>query len=161
MDKIYNISDIQFDNDYLIIKVDNSILKVRISDASNKLANASDFDRNDYKVSPSGYGIHWNRLDEDLSINGLLKLARSVNGYTSDIDIARLSAWNHNLFSVLKKWPGESSYQGHSPGHCELWRLWIATGFNLWMKDLNQIGFSQTFGEIFYLPLIIDFNTHP
>ena len=52
MDKIYNISDIQFDNDYLIIKVDNSILKVRICDASNKLAKASDFDRNDYKVSP-------------------------------------------------------------------------------------------------------------
>jgi len=111
MDKIYNISDIQFDHDYLIIKVDNSILKVRISDASNKLAKASDFDRNDYKVSPSGYGIHWNRLDEDLSINGLLKLARSVNGYTGDIDLARLSAWNHNLFSVLKKWPVECSNQ--------------------------------------------------
>jgi len=92
MDKIYNISDIQFDHDYLIIKVDNSILKVRISDASNKLAKASDLDRNDYKVSPSGYGIHWNRLDEDLSINGLLKLARSVNGYTGDIDLTRLSA---------------------------------------------------------------------
>ena len=92
MDKIYNISDIHFDNDYLIIKVDNSILKVRISDASNKLAKASDFDRNDYKVSPSGYGIHWNRLDEDLSINGLLKLAKTVDGYTGDIDSARLSA---------------------------------------------------------------------
>jgi len=92
MDKIYNISDILFDNDYLIIKVDNSIIKVRICDASNKLAKASDFDRNDYKVSPSGYGIHWNRLDEDLSINGLLKLARSVNGYSGDIDSARLSA---------------------------------------------------------------------
>ena len=91
MDKIYNISDIQFEKDYLIIKVDNSILKVLISDASNKLAKASDFDKNDYKVSPSGYGIHWNRLDEDLSINGLLKLARLVNGYTGDIDIARLS----------------------------------------------------------------------
>jgi hypothetical protein len=92
MDKIYNISDIQFDNDYLLIKVDNSILKVRISDASNKLAKASDSDRNDFKVSPSGYGIHWNRLDEDLSINGLLKLARSVDGYSGDIDITRLSA---------------------------------------------------------------------
>jgi hypothetical protein len=92
MDKIYNISDIHFDNDYLIIKVDNSILKVRISDASKKLAKASDFDRNDFKVSPSGYGIHWNRLDEDLSINGLLKLAKTVNGYTGDIDSARLSA---------------------------------------------------------------------
>jgi len=103
MDKIYNISDVQFDNEFLIIKVDNSILKVRISDASNKLAKASDLERNDYKVSPSGYGIHWNRLDEDLSINGLLNLARSVNGYTGDIDIARLSALDHNLFSVLKK----------------------------------------------------------
>jgi hypothetical protein len=72
--------------------VDNSILKVRISDASNKLAKASDSDRNDFKVSPSGYGIHWNRLDEDLSINGLLKLARSVDGYSGDIDITRLSA---------------------------------------------------------------------
>jgi len=92
MDKIYNISDVQFDNDFLIIKVDNSILKVRITDASNKLAKASELDRNDYKVSPSGYGIHWNRLDEDLSINGLLKLARSVNGYNGDIDTARLSA---------------------------------------------------------------------
>jgi hypothetical protein len=92
MNKIYNISDIHFDNDYLIIKVDNSILKVRISDASNKLAKASDIDRNDFKVSPSGYGIHWNRLDEDLSINGLLKLAKTVNGYTGDIDSARLSA---------------------------------------------------------------------
>lgn len=92
MNKIYNISDIQFDNDYLIIKVDNSILKVRICDASDKLSKASDLERNDYKVSPSGYGIHWNRLDEDLSINGLLKLARSVNGYTGNIDITRLSA---------------------------------------------------------------------
>jgi len=92
MDKIYNISAIQFDNDYLIIKVDNAVIKVRICDASDKLAKASDFDRNDYKVSPSGYGIHWNRLDEDLSINGLLKLARSVNGYTGDIDSTRLSA---------------------------------------------------------------------
>ena len=92
MDKIYNISAIQFDNDYLIIKVDNAVIKVRICDASDKLAKASDVERNDYKVSPSGYGIHWNRLDEDLSINGLLKLARSVNGYTGDIDIARLSA---------------------------------------------------------------------
>lgn len=92
MDKIYNISDIQFDNDYLIIKVDNSILKVCICDASSKLDKASDFDRNDYKVSPSGYGIHWNRLDEDLSINGLLKLARSVHGNSGDIDSARISA---------------------------------------------------------------------
>lgn len=75
MNKVYNISDIHFDNDYLIINVDNSILKVKISEASNKLAKASEVDKNDFKISPSGYGIHWSRLDEDLSINGLLKIA--------------------------------------------------------------------------------------
>ncbi len=76
MNKVYNISDIHFDNDYLIINVDNSILKVKISEASNKLAKASEVDKNDFKISPSGYGIHWGRLDEDLSINGLLKIAQ-------------------------------------------------------------------------------------
>jgi hypothetical protein len=76
MNKVYNISDIQFENDYLIIKVDRSVLKVKISEASSKLANATDIERSDYRISPSGYGIHWRRLDEDLSINGLIKLAR-------------------------------------------------------------------------------------
>jgi hypothetical protein len=32
-----------------------------------------DHERNEFKISPSGYGIHWSLLDEDLSINGLLK----------------------------------------------------------------------------------------
>ena len=76
MNKVYNITDIQFENDYLIIKVDSSVLKVKMGEASTKLANATDRDRNDFKISPSGYGIHWRRLDEDLSINGLIKLAR-------------------------------------------------------------------------------------
>lgn len=76
MPKLYNISDIHFDSDFIFIKVDDSVLKVRISDASNKLAKASEIDKNDFTISPSGYGIHWRRLDEDLSINGLLKLVR-------------------------------------------------------------------------------------
>ena len=92
MDKIYNISDIQFDKEYLIIKVDDSIIKVKICDASQKLSKASEFDKNDFKISPSGYGIHWNQLDEDLSINGLIKLAKSVNGYSQNTDITKLSA---------------------------------------------------------------------
>ena len=28
------------------------------------------------KVSPSGYGIHWPELDEDLSIDGMIKAAK-------------------------------------------------------------------------------------
>ncbi len=26
-----------------------------------------------YRISPSGYGIHWPLIDEDLSINGILR----------------------------------------------------------------------------------------
>jgi len=81
MNKVYNISDIQFDNAYLIIKVDNSVLKVKISEASTKLANASEIERNDFKISPSGYGIHWRLLDEDLSINGLINLTREMEHF--------------------------------------------------------------------------------
>ena len=44
---------------------------------SPKLKFASADERNFYKISPSGYGIHWPLIDEDLSINALLKFASS------------------------------------------------------------------------------------
>jgi len=28
-----------------------------------------------YRISPSGYGIHWYAIDEDLTTQGLIKLA--------------------------------------------------------------------------------------
>ena len=73
MEKAYNITDIKFENDYLILVVDNQLIKVYLADVSDKLAKATDQERRDYKISPSGYGIHWRLIDEDLSINGLLK----------------------------------------------------------------------------------------
>jgi hypothetical protein len=36
---------------------------------------ATEAERNFYKISPSGYGIHWPAIDEDLSIKGLINLA--------------------------------------------------------------------------------------
>ena len=73
MKKAYNITDIRFENDYLILKVDNQSIKLKLTDISEKLVKATDQERKDFKISPSGYGIHWKLLDEDLSINGLLK----------------------------------------------------------------------------------------
>jgi hypothetical protein len=29
-----------------------------------------------FEVSPSGYGIHWPELDEDLSIDGMIKAGK-------------------------------------------------------------------------------------
>lgn len=76
MEKVYNKIDLRFENDYLILLVENQLIKLKLTDISNKLAHATDVERNSYKITPSGYGIHWNLLDEDLSINGLLKKAK-------------------------------------------------------------------------------------
>ncbi|MDP3431903.1 MAG: DUF2442 domain-containing protein [Bacteroidota bacterium] len=74
MEKAYNISDLRFEKDYLILVVDNQTLKLKLEDISQKLSKATDQELKDFKISPSGYGIHWRLLDEDLSVNGLLKL---------------------------------------------------------------------------------------
>jgi hypothetical protein len=73
MRKAYILSQIGFEKDYLVLSIDNQIVKVKLSEISEKLSKATEQERNDFKVSPSGYGIHWRLLDEDLSINGLLK----------------------------------------------------------------------------------------
>lgn len=77
MEKAYNISDLRFEKDYLILVVDNQTLKLKLKDISRKLLKATEQERKDFKISPSGYGIHWRLLDEDLSVNGLLKLNQS------------------------------------------------------------------------------------
>jgi Protein of unknown function (DUF2442) len=43
-----------------------------------RLANATVYQRNAYELQVSGYGIHWPELDEDLSVEGLLRGARGV-----------------------------------------------------------------------------------
>ncbi|MGL4501474.1 MAG: DUF2442 domain-containing protein [Planktothrix sp.] len=48
------------------------------------LTSAQDIERKTYRISPSGYEIHWTILDEDLSINGLLKLAEKLSKNRSD-----------------------------------------------------------------------------
>jgi hypothetical protein len=43
-----------------------------MSEISDRLSKATKIEREKYEVSPSGYGIHWPLIDEDLSIDGLL-----------------------------------------------------------------------------------------
>jgi len=75
MEKAYNITSLNFEHDFMTIIVDGQLFKLKLSDISEKLAKANDSERIDYKISPSGYGIHWRLLDEDLSVNGLLQVA--------------------------------------------------------------------------------------
>ncbi len=69
----YHISDINFVNDKMILSVDKREIVLDIANISKKLLVASDIERSMYKISPSGYGIHWPLIDEDISVNELLK----------------------------------------------------------------------------------------
>ena len=68
----YKISKIYFDRDNFVLVLNEQQYSFKISEISAKLANADEKERNNFKISPSGYGIHWPGIDEDLSINGLL-----------------------------------------------------------------------------------------
>jgi Protein of unknown function (DUF2442) len=54
------------------LTIDGQEKRFHLSDISLTLQQASEQERNIFEISPSGYGIHWPLLDEDLSIDGLL-----------------------------------------------------------------------------------------
>ncbi len=77
MNKHHDIKKIVFEGKNMILDVDGKKYSFTLSDISSKLADASDVEREKYDISPSGYGIHWPLLDEDISIDGLLGIKHS------------------------------------------------------------------------------------
>ena len=75
MKKYHNIANVRFDKHYLLIKVDGKDYRIDLRLYSKRLASADDRTKMNFVVSPSGYGIHWPELDEDLSIDGMIKSA--------------------------------------------------------------------------------------
>ena len=73
MDKLHNISGIKFENEFIVINIDGNTYKYKLTELSEKLSHATDEEKKEYYISPSGYGIHWPKIDEDISIEGLIK----------------------------------------------------------------------------------------
>lgn len=71
----HKIQDITFDQNSIYLKIDGKLIQVSLDKVSVKLKKANEVQRNLYKISPSGYGIHWPLIDEDLAVDSLLKLA--------------------------------------------------------------------------------------
>jgi hypothetical protein len=69
----HTIQEISFDKETMSLKIDGKLIRVTLDKISSKLKAANDFQRQFFKVSPSGYGIHWPLLDEDLSVDAILK----------------------------------------------------------------------------------------
>jgi Protein of unknown function (DUF2442) len=72
MKKFHKIGKLSFTEKELIILIDSKEYIFNLSEISDKLAHATKVERDKFNISPSGYGIHWSLLDEDLSIDGLL-----------------------------------------------------------------------------------------
>jgi hypothetical protein len=72
MTRCHDIEKVLFQGDTLILRVDGKEYSFALKDISRRLAKASPAERTAYEISPSGYGIHWPLIDEDLSIDGLL-----------------------------------------------------------------------------------------
>lgn len=69
----HKIEAIQFNQDFIILNIDGNELTIPLDQLSSRLKSASEIERALYKISPSGYGIHWPLIDEDLSIDGILR----------------------------------------------------------------------------------------
>jgi uncharacterized protein DUF2442 len=77
MRKVHIVEKVSFDRDKLVLRVDGQVHTFNLSKISRRLANASPVDRERFEISPSGYGIHWPLIDEDLSIDALLGIRHS------------------------------------------------------------------------------------
>jgi hypothetical protein len=77
MIKVHNVQKIQFIDNTMFLHVDGKKFEINIADWSERLAKATQEQREKFDISPSGYGIHWPDLDEDLSIDGLIGVKHS------------------------------------------------------------------------------------
>lgn len=65
--------DVWFSNDMLFVRLDDGREIGTPLEWFPKLRDASDSDRKNWRFIGKGIGIHWEKIDEDISINGLLK----------------------------------------------------------------------------------------
>ena len=61
--------------DALVLIIEGKSVSIPWAKCSERLARASWIERNRAELSPSGYGIHWPLIDEDLAVGPLLRAA--------------------------------------------------------------------------------------
>ena len=89
MNKFHRVESIEFDGSVMILRVDGESHRIDLPSVSPLLAGAPETARRSFKVSPAGYGIHWPELDEDLSIDGLIKAAAKYPKHAAVADVFR------------------------------------------------------------------------
>lgn len=57
----------------LVLILEMGTVSIKWEECSERLARASQNERSRAELSPSGYGIHWPLLDEDLAVGPLVR----------------------------------------------------------------------------------------
>lgn len=85
MDRLHDVRNISVSGTRILMTVDGKQYEVELAQHSKSLAEATQTQRDNFVVSPAGYGIHWPDVDEDLSIDGLIGVVHRcpVNGATA------------------------------------------------------------------------------
>ena len=79
MKKHHQVESVNVQNGILSLFVDGNRIETNLKNISPLFANAKEEELREFEISPSGYGIHWPLIDEDISIDGLLGIAHSPN----------------------------------------------------------------------------------
>jgi hypothetical protein len=77
MKPYHNIEDLHFEGDYMILTIDGEEKRVKVKKVSTTLDRASEKEKSTFEISPSGYGIHWPLIDEDVAVDGLLGIVHT------------------------------------------------------------------------------------
>ena len=79
MNKFHEVAINEITVDYLAFTVDGSTYRVLWLNCSKRLCAATHEERAFIDISPSGYGLHWPLIDEDLAIDPLLTMAERLS----------------------------------------------------------------------------------
>lgn len=77
MNAYHKVDEIKIEDGMFSAKIDDQLIRKALTEISPLLAKASRKELSHYEISPSGYGIYWPLIDEDISIDGLLGIAHS------------------------------------------------------------------------------------
>lgn len=77
MNNYHDVQCVAFTDGEMVLTVDGATHLFDLKAVSPRLFQAVQTERERYKISPSGYGIHWPLIDEDLSIDGLLGISHA------------------------------------------------------------------------------------
>lgn len=78
MDKAHDVQRVSVVGTTLFLTVDGTTFEIDLRRQSARLAAATQKQREHFEVSPTGYGIHWPDVDEDLSIDVMIRAQHPV-----------------------------------------------------------------------------------